>query len=157
MSTIVEALKAQGVQDPSPGSTSSTSSSPPPTILVKNSDFSPGEVYDLDGFVQSRSFRTAWVPGHAKRTATADGKALDYQSILDTYRDLFIKNQALAENTSFSPNDFYHLAMLDLLENGERPSVARRVRRLPHARLPPLHSGYLKPRLIPSYLTRSRT
>lgn len=153
MSTVIEALRIQGVKDPSKRIFMFDLFQSTATILIKNSDFTEGEIYDLEGFIQSRSFRTAWAPGLAARTATSDGKALDFAAIMDTYHKLFVENLELEQNTSFSPNDFYHLAMIDLLENGGKNLQSRYVFDvMPMRDSRPYYSGYLKPLLIPSYL-----
>lgn len=146
LSTVIHSLKADGVEQPENRIMVFDLFLSTTTILVKNSEFTTGEIYDLRKFCEARSFEVAYFPGIEKRPIELD-------TILDTFVNHFELNRTLDANVTFSPNDFYHLATLELLlgdpdklYDGYVFDVA------PMRDTRPYYSGFLKLGKIGSYL-----
>ena len=90
LSTVVHALRADGVEDISDRVFVFDLFLSTATILVKNSAFTEGEVYDLRKFCETRSFEVAYYPGIDRR-----GVSLD--EILTTFTNHFELNKSVEE------------------------------------------------------------
>ncbi len=146
MSTVVHSLRAQGVENPEDRIFVFDLFLSTATIIVKNDDLTAGEIYDLRKFCERRSFSVAYYPGMEKRD-------LELDTILATYRNHFELNQAIEQNVEFSPNDFYHLALYELLEGNPRKLYRDYVFDVtPMRDSRPYYTGFLKLGEISMYL-----
>ena len=108
ISTIVSSLRKQGIENPEKRIFMFDLFLSTATILVKNSDFTEGEIYDLQRFCSKCSFNTIYYPGIAK-------KNIELQKILDIFRDFFQNNNSQDGAYSFTNSDVYHLVLMNLL------------------------------------------
>jgi hypothetical protein len=108
LSTVVASLKAQGVEKPENHIFMFDLFLSTATILVKKTDFTEGEAYDLANFARQKSFTTDYRPGIAPNPK-------DLNQILAAYSNHFQRNQKATENLDFAPSDFYQLAITEML------------------------------------------
>jgi hypothetical protein len=108
LSTVVTSLRMQGVEHPENRIFMFDLFLSTATILVKKTDFTSGEIYDLSSFARQKSFTLDYSPSMEKSTK-------DLSLILGTYQRHFQNNEQPTENLDFSPSDFYHLALEELL------------------------------------------
>lgn len=159
LTTVVESLRMQGVEEPENRIFVYDLFLSTATILVKNSDFDAPEVAKLRDFVDSRSFDLIYYPGIPRRDR-------ELASMLAMYRR-FLGADASGSNdqgeseaiaSDFNPADLYHLTLLSLFEGNEdqlyrdyvfdvRPMTDRR----------PYYSGYLKFNRLGMYLDQIRS
>ncbi len=150
LSTVVQALEKGGAENPSGQIFVFDLFLSTATILVKNSPFSEGEIYDLRKFCETRSFEPAYYPGIEPRNVTLD-------EILVTFADHFERNRGVEKNVEFTPNDFYHTAVLELLfGNPEKLYDGYVFDVTPMRDNRPYYSGFLKLGKITSYLDQIR-
>ncbi len=108
VSTVVASLKAQGVKAPENHIFMFDLFLSTATILVKKTEFTEGEAYDLANFAHQKAFTTDYNRGIAPNTK-------DLSKILAVYSNHFAKNKKATENMDFSPSDFYQLAITEML------------------------------------------
>ncbi len=146
LSTVVESLRAQGVSDPRNRIVMFDLFLSTATILVKKSDFTSGEAYDLASFARQRAFALDYAPGAVRVQK-------DLSLILDTYRAHFERNQSPTRNLDFTPSDFYNLALFEMLE-GRQDDLYRQyvfdIRPMHDYR--PYYTGFLKLDKVLMYL-----
>jgi hypothetical protein len=146
LSTIVSSLRSQGVSDPGRRIFMFDLLRSTATILVKKSDFSDSEIYDLERFCNKRSFNIIYNHLIPPRT-------LKLEPILATYRNHFAANTELGENAKFSNSDLYNLMLTGFLEGKDEELFDEYVfdiRPMEDSR--PYYSGYLKLDEIVMYL-----
>lgn len=146
LSTIIHSLEAQGVENPENRIFMFDLFLSTATVLIKKSDFSSGEIYDLRKFAEKRSFEVAYYPGMEKRD-------IDIEEILITYSNHFARNEGVSENVKFSSNDFYHLALKQLLDGNSKDLFRKYVFDISPIRdVRPYYTGFLKLNKIGMYL-----
>lgn len=120
------------------------------TVLVKNGQFTEGQIYDLRRFASERSFDTIYYPGIPKREVSFD-------EIISTYQGHFAGGAPLAKNATFELGDVYHLALLAMLD-GRQEEVMRAypfdIRPMQDDR--PYYTGFLRLDRLGMYLDQVR-
>jgi len=147
LNTIVEALRESGVERPESRIVAFNLFMSTATILVKNSDFTEGEIYDLKTFVDERSFKMIHYPG-----MKAEG--LDIAPYLRAYTARFAGGQD-KEIKDFDNNDFYRASFNEMIAG--RASALEKsyifdIRAIRDSR--PYYSGYIKLGKIGFYLPK---
>ncbi len=138
LSTIVASLRMQGVRDPGKRIYMFDLFLSTATIIVKNSDFTDGEIDALNTFCESRSFDIIYYPGIPPRD-------FNLHKVLQVYRDHFENNTSVEENVQFTPGDVYHLMLLELLYGDVKTLYDEYVFDIrPITDNRPYYSGYLK-------------
>jgi hypothetical protein len=120
------------------------------TVLVKNSDFTDAEIYDLRQFALRRGFDIIYDGGIERRKG-------DLASVLAYYRAGLARNPAPGEGVQYEPSDLYHHAIRALLRGDEQQlvdSYVFDVRPMRDER--PYYSGYLKLSEIGLYFKQIR-
>lgn len=146
LSTVVTALRRQGVEDPGKRIYVFDLFLSTATIIVKNSDFTRKEIEALNEFCESRSFDIIYHPGIQRRPFQLD-------EILRVYRDHFDNNTSVEENVKFTPGDVYHLVLLELLYGDVQDLYDHYIFDIrPMRDSRPYYSGYLKLSEIGMYL-----
>lgn len=153
LSTVVSSLKKQGVKNPENRIFMFDLLRSTATILVKKSDFTESEIYDLQRFCTKCSFDIIYYPGIAKRNVSLD-------AILSTYRNNFENSgdDKNSENSAeFTNSDLYQLILFELLEGkGEQlyKDYIFDIKPMKDSR--PYYSGYLKLNEIGMYLDQMK-
>ncbi len=146
LSTVVASLRAQGVPNPEKRIVMFDLFLSTATILVKKTDFTDGEVYDLRQFAKQKSFTVDYCPG-------IEPNPKDLSLILSTYKNHFQLNRQTQENMDFSPGDFYSLALAEMLAGRQERLYREYVFDIrPMYDYRPYYSGFLKMDKIFSYL-----
>ena len=149
LSTVVQALRDEGVSRPdrrmfSFGLLLSTS-----TVLVKNGDFTTNELAWLGRYCQRMSFEVDYAPG----IAPAPGPS--FPRILQAYRALYSSNPLDAEATAdvpLKPGDLYRDGLLWMFNGRQNDLYNGYVFDIqPATDDKPYYSGYLKPANLPDF------
>lgn len=146
LSTAVDSLRRQGVENPEDRIFMFDLFLSTATILIKNSDYTSAEIEELKQFCASRSFDVLYYPGIPKRDK-------DLSAILATVRNHFSSDTELEENLSFTSGDIYHLMLLEMLQGDAKDlykEYAFDIRPMRDSR--PYYSGFLKLNEIGMYL-----
>jgi hypothetical protein len=147
LNTIVTALREAGVEHPESRIFAFNLYMSTATVLVKNSDFTEGEIYDLKTFAAERSFTMIHYPG-----MVSDG--LEIGPYLKAYAARFSGGQD-KEIKDFNTSDFYRAAFREFIA-GRSASVEKAfvfdIRPIRDSR--PYYSGYLKLGKIGFYLPK---
>jgi hypothetical protein len=150
LATLVEALHGQGVADPGNRLFVFNLYQSTATMLVKNGDFSPGQIYDLRKFCDRRSFEIVWYPGIPRRE-------VDFDAVMNTYWNHFTGTTSPAGNAVFTTSDVYHLALQKML-SGRAEDLYHAypfdVRPMSDDR--PYYTGFLRLDHLSMYLGRMR-
>lgn len=150
LSTVVDSLRRQGVENPENRIFMFDLFLSTATILVKNSDYTRAEIEELKQFCSSRSFEVLYHPEIQERDK-------DLDAILATVRNHFTSDDELEENMSFTSADIYHLMLLEMLRGNEEKlyrEYAFDIRPMRDSR--PYYSGFLKFNEIGMYLDQIR-
>ncbi|MBN1524852.1 MAG: hypothetical protein JW904_10235 [Spirochaetales bacterium] len=122
------------------------------TILIKNTDFIPGEINNLVSFIRDKAFDPVYYPGIPKNPRS-------YESIMATYRNYFTNEVNMNEvkrDTSildFKSSDFYHHMILEMLAGREEALFRNYIFDIsPMTDDRPYYSVYLKPVQMSYYL-----
>ena len=146
LSTIVQSMNDQGIEDPGRHLFVYDLFLSTATILIKKSGLSEGEIYDLRQFCRRKAFDIIYYPGIQKRDK-------NFKKILSAFYDYYKSNKKITGDEVFIPSDIYHFALLELLE-GHKESLYQNyifdIR--PMQDLRPYYSGYLKLNEIWMYL-----
>jgi hypothetical protein len=149
LATLVEALRARSVAAPGKRLFVFNLYQSTATILVKNGDFTDGQVYDLRKFCSERSFDTIWYPDIPRRP-------VDFDAVMNTYRDHFVGGGAATTvNAAFTTSDVYHLALQKMLAGRAEDlyhAYPFDVRPMRDDR--PYYTGYLRLDRLPMYLNQ---
>jgi hypothetical protein len=146
LSTVYDSLKAQGVEHPEYRIIMFDLFLSTATILVKKSDYTAGEVYDLSLFARQKSFTLDYKPGIDKGTK-------DLAMILDTYKNHFEVNPDLQQNLDFTPSDIYRLTLFEMFAGRGEQLFDKYVFDIrPMHDYRPYYTGYLKMGRIFTYL-----
>jgi hypothetical protein len=146
LSTIVASLRSQGVENPENRIVMFDLFLSTATVLIKKTDFTEGEVYDLRQFARQKSFTLDYCPG-------IEPNAKDLSLILSTYKNHFQLNKQVKENVDFSPSDFYSLALAEMLAGRQDRLYGEYVFDIrPMYDYRPYYSGFLKMDKVFSYL-----
>jgi hypothetical protein len=146
LSTVVASLKAQGVSNPENRIVMFDLFLSTATVLVKKTDFTAGEVYDIKQFARQKSFTVDYCPG-------IEPNPKDLSLILATYKNHFQLNREAQENVDFSPSDFYSLALAEMLAGRQDRLYGEYVFDIrPMYDYRPYYSGFLKMDKVFSYL-----
>lgn len=145
MNTLITAMREDGIPDPEKriyafGLFMSTA-----TILVKNGDFTEGEIYDLNNFIKTRTFEPLYYPG-----ISAPSRHID--ELTSVYRSHFEKNTE-SDIVGFTNSDMYRAAFMEFL--GGRAAELEKgyvfdIRPIRDSR--PYYSGFLKLNKLGTYL-----
>ncbi len=150
LTSIVQSMQDQGIENPEKRLFMYDLFLSTATILIKKSDFTEGEIYDLRQFCRRRSFDVSYYPGIQRRDK-------DFEAILNVFRNHFEFNRTSAERIDFTPSDVYHFALLELL-NGATEKLYQNyifdIRPMHDSR--PYYSGYLKLNKVGMYLDKIR-
>jgi spermidine synthase len=146
LTTIMDSMRAQGVEHPEYRIVMFDLFLSTATILVKKTDLTAGEVYDLSLFARQKSFTLDYKPGMERGDK-------DLNLILDTYVKHFEMNQDVQQNLDFTPSDIYRLAFFELIAGRGNQLCKRYVFDIrPMHDYRPYYTGYLKMDKIFSYL-----
>ena len=174
LSTIVEAMKEQGIADPQNRIYAFNLLLSTATVLVKNGDYLPGEVAALNDYAKRMSFDIDYYPGIPERqknfdqiltayteiyspsptnTATDSSEAASAGTTASTSLFALGSAQSKPPEVDLVPSDLYHFSLLWLL-GGRADELYRRyvfdIR--PATDDKPYYTGYIKPRMLPSLL-----
>jgi spermidine synthase len=146
LSTVFASLRNQGVARPENRVFMFDLFLSTATILVKKTDFTEGETYDLRQFAKQKSFALDYYPG-------MEPSSKDLSLILETYKNHFQLNKQSKENMDFSPSDFYRLAITEMLAGRQDRLFQEYVFDIrPMYDFRPYYTGYLKMDKVFSYL-----
>ena len=153
LSTIVQALREQGVPDPGRRVFAFNLLLSTATVLVKNGPFTPAEVASLGRYCHSMSFEVDYAPG----APAAPGPA--FEKILAAYRALYsttaTADRAGAESVAdipLKPGDLYRDSLRWLFAGRQNELYDGYVFDIrPATDDKPYYSGYLKPSKLPSF------
>jgi hypothetical protein len=143
LTTVVDSLRAQGVENPENRLFVYDLFLSTATVLVKNSDFTAPEIAKLRNFADSRSFDIIYYPGIPRRNRDFTAMVAMYRRFLEVDETDEAVDESVASD--FDPADLYHVTLFELFEGNEdtlyrdyifdvRPMTDRR----------PYYSGYLK-------------
>ncbi|MBN1649255.1 MAG: hypothetical protein JW874_14555 [Spirochaetales bacterium] len=165
ISTVVASLREQGYAHPENQIFMFDLLSSTATILVKKSEYTMSEVYDLQRFCNKRSFDIIYfgfsensVPeGLEGKVPQLEPRNVRIDDILNTYREHFKYNRELASNLKFTNSDLYNLMLVELLKGNDKKlydDYVFDIRPMTDSR--PYYSGYLKLNKIGMYLDQMR-
>jgi spermidine synthase len=154
LATVVEALKQARLPDPEKRIYSFDLLLSTATILVKNGEFIPAEIEQLNSYCKRMSFEVVYYPGTPPR-------AKSFDQILDVYGGIYgqagraAASQSSAQGIDLIPGDLYHFSLLWLLSGRETELFDRYVFDIrPATDDKPYYSGYIKPRMLPLLIHR---
>ncbi|TFG59519.1 MAG: hypothetical protein E4H36_13655, partial [Spirochaetales bacterium] len=148
LSTVVESLRMQGVENPRNRIFAFDLFLSTATILVKNSDFTEEEIGKLKSFTDRMSFDVFYYPGMPERQK-------DFAGIINQYREYFETNAlaSAAPLSDFSSSDIYYYALNMLLQNKDKILFDEYIFDIkPMADVRPYYSAYLKSGKLGMYL-----
>ncbi len=159
LTTVVEALRSQGVERPERRVFAFHLLLSTATVLVKNSDFTEGEVAKLSDFCRRLSFQVIAYPGMPAPQG-------DFAAMLRAYWDLFAlppqgQSEAPAAASAAPPaggpvpdsGDFYRQMGRALFDGRARDLYRGYVFNvLPVTDLRPFYTAYIRPKTIPMFL-----
>ncbi len=147
LSTVVEALRVSGVRNPENRIFAFNLLLSTATVLVKNGDFLPRELDELERYCRRMSFEVAYAP-HAAPTA------VPFEKILEGYRALY--SAAAPMDVPLRPNDLYRDSLLWLLAGRQKDLYDGYVFDIqPATDDKPYYSGYLKPASLPAFAAKA--
>ncbi len=153
LSTVAQALRSAGVQDPQKKVFSFNLLLSTATVLVKNGDFTDAEVDHLSKYCARMSFDVDYAPG-VPETATS------FEKILDEYQKLYARpNETEADAADSTipllPKELYRDSMLWQFEGRQDELYTRYIFDIrPATDDKPYYSGYLKPATLPRFALR---
>jgi SAM-dependent methyltransferase len=148
LSTIVEALQRTGVPNAGQRIFAFNLLLSTSTVLVKNGDFTPGEITKLRAYCGRMSFEVDYYPGIQDRPKSFD-------EILTGYEGIYSSSGEKSPSVDLLPSDLYHFSLKWLLGGRAEELYARYIFDIrPATDEKPYYSGYIKPAMLPILITR---
>ncbi|HET6487060.1 MAG TPA: hypothetical protein VFH83_11605 [Spirochaetia bacterium] len=149
MTTIVEAMRQEGITRPDQRIFAFNLLLSTATVLVKNGDFTPSETETLAAYCKRMSFDADYYPGIGPAPVS-------FATLMDGYAALYAdpnREGSAAGSVPLRPNDLYRLALHQLLFGSPSELYDRYVFDIrPATDDKPYYSGYLKLPSIPMFL-----
>jgi hypothetical protein len=164
LATVIQSLRKQGVSNPGNRIFTFNLLLSTATVLVKNSDFTSGEIDTLRDFARRMSFEVSYYPGIPPRNK-------DFQQILKGYEELYAESpasgrengsgQVSASNRESGPQagapllagDLYHFSLLWMLGDKTEDFYKNYIFDVrPATDDRPYYTAYMKPRNLPVFL-----
>ena len=149
LSTVVQALNKQGVENPERRIFMFDLLLSTATVLVKNGDFTEEEIETLRNFCRRMSFPVSYYPGIPRREG-------DFNDLLRYFTSMYRRVETPADDggsTVVNPDDLYHHSLLQLLSGKENELYRDYVFNIRPAKdSRPYYTAYLKPEKIGQFL-----
>jgi hypothetical protein len=156
LSTVVEALRSQGTSHPGNRVFAFNLLLSTATVLVKNGDFTAGELAKLRAYARRMSFEVDYAPG----LGPAPGPS--FPAILASYRALYASASdqksasAASADIPLKPGDLYRDSLVWLFQGKQKELYDGYVFDIqPATDDKPYYSGYLKPASLPAFAARA--
>jgi len=150
LSTVVETLRRSGVSQPEKRIYSFNLLLSTATVIVKNSDFLPGEIEKLNAFCARMSFQPIYYPGMPENPK-------DFERILARYAELYgtasDKQEAGNDEAALKPSDLYHFSLSWMFQGRGEELFDKYIFSIrPATDDKPYYSGYVKPAKLPQMI-----
>lgn len=172
LSTVVDSLEKQGVEDPASRIYSFQLLLQTATVIVKNSAFTEDEIGKLNRFCDHMAFETCYYPGMPYREGDFDFLLNEYTGLFfgtqqtseteeespaaEDSDDLFaLLNDRISENEKkdLLPGDLYHFALKWMLEGKKEEFLSKYIFDVrPATDNRPYYTAYLKTENIPAFM-----
>jgi hypothetical protein len=153
LSTVTQALRGAGVSQPEKKVFVFNLLLSTATVLVKNGDFTDGDIGTLSKYCRRMSFDVDYAPGIA-------GTSTAFETILDEYQKLYAggaraEGETEANQVPLLPRELYRDAMLWQFAGRQEELYSRYIFDIrPATDDKPYYSGYLKPATLPRFALR---